>query len=648
MALLNSSPFDSSQSTLFANAFRAQDEEMQGNPSLQSSPAVNTTMTSSTSPLCVASVSQPRVAAKTSSHLSSLSSRLVTAHPEASFGNHLTESSTSLPHELVHGTRLYFASFAKTVPIVGHESDFQHLLIDLRATNSASASLLQHTVASLGYILAHGAASQAASRLRVQSRSLSQTVIASASTMDSSQLRPTLATVQALILIAYDEFGSNRLTEAELHLHAAASLSLRIGLNRLDEVGSSSSLCRHLHEPVDKTNSPYALNGSALMQMGRRTWWELYICDMMLHMATSRKTKLALVGETIIVHAPSDFEDQNGFITSRQSGAYDLRVRAAALIGSCTELHGARNAPELDRITAIDTILSNLLVQAQLKWTTAASQHAAQKSDDSRCWALETQMEMLFTTMTVLHAARIHLHRQAWFADLTMDFESCSFAQPTQNLHENSPQADRLPASSRRDEETQNMLAVSTAKIISSADAILRLVRLDQRMRVDAEMNRLLNGSDMGSQHLVSGHSPFFGCCSMVASFGYLVAIAASGPTQANLPTYNDEVRMFDSNQLGTIDATAFMLDSPGLQILQNLYAPDERVMQSRTDSVKQLSESAAEKNTRVWKIRAALSNIRLAESVLAQHAFIWPIASVYQQEVSMCHQSIDQFGPVG
>lgn len=42
-------------------------------------------------------------------------------------------------------------------------------------------------------------------------------------------------------------------------------------------------------------------------------------------------------------------------------------------------------------------------------------------------WATETRIELLFTAMTMLHASRFHLHRLAWFPDLTMDFVSRSF-----------------------------------------------------------------------------------------------------------------------------------------------------------------------------------------------------------------------------
>ena len=171
--------------------------------------------------------------------------------------------------------------------------------------------------------------------------------------------------------------------------------------------------------------------------------------------------------------------------------AYDIRVRAAALIHECTKPPKDPCNPDLPRLQSIDTMLSNLLVRAQSVWANIATTSTrpsppflgalapgAPRSQQSQA-GVETKLEVIFTAMVVLHAARIHLHRQAWFSDLTMDFESCSFKQkPTASevpsLSNGSPSsvdADGCDCERRPSilsvEERRNRIAASVTKIVS-------------------------------------------------------------------------------------------------------------------------------------------------------------------------------------
>ncbi len=197
-------------------------------------------------------------------------------------------------------------------------------------------------------------------------------------------------------------------------------------------------------------------------------------------------------------------------------------------------------------------MLSNLIVTAQRLWAGATSVLTADRSRGSNCglessaggrihdgqWANETKAEVLFAAILMLHAGRIHAHRQAWFNDLSLDLSSCSFQQ--ESLSPDDVHTPHLASTSTRqrapgmcEQDLQAMLPLSVARIVSSSDAIMRQIRADQRRSTSTQFASA--AQNLPSTAMMPVHWPFFGCCNMVAAFGYVVAVAAGGSGETHL-----------------------------------------------------------------------------------------------------------------
>ncbi|PWN52540.1 hypothetical protein IE53DRAFT_311915 [Violaceomyces palustris] len=363
--------------------------------------------------------------------------------------------------------------------------------------------------------------------------------------------------VRALILISYDSYGRNELKLADEYIRLACEIALGAGLNLVDSKGN-------FQDPSDASSDC------------RRAWWELYIAELMLFATTSGEVPRHFddTSMSVLVNSPLDPGETN------QSEAYDIRVRTAAIVNESIKPPADPCRPELSRLQAIDTMISNLLVRAQSTWAGLALE-TSQHSSGQPTPASQTKLEITFTAMVILHAARIHLHRQAWFSDLTMDFESCSFKP------KNTPVKDLAPGSIEGQDEGCEDCSLSSPK------AAIR------RTRIAASVAKIVSVSDLSSTEKfpfeVPAHWPFFNCCQLVAAFGYVVAVAASGAEENG------------SFPMSTSAPTAA-----------------------------------------IWKLRAALSNIRFAEATLTRYSVYWPIAEVYREEVRRCRNAVDFSGPTG
>ncbi len=145
--------------------------------------------------------------------------------------------------------------------------------------------------------------------------------------------------VQARLLLAYDQYGCNEIAQASAHLQQASLLALQLLLNTLDQPGSAlSSLLQQqsaMNHALDGVGS--VSSGEFLLEMSRRTWWELFLFDTMLHVTTSGKVAQAFDSEAlpVAVHTPVDIGCDRGMPQCAQ--AYDIRIRATALIRECTK-----------------------------------------------------------------------------------------------------------------------------------------------------------------------------------------------------------------------------------------------------------------------------------------------------------------------
>ncbi|SNX85890.1 uncharacterized protein MEPE_04599 [Melanopsichium pennsylvanicum] len=582
------------------------------------------------------------------------------------------------------GCKLYFSSFAKTVPLLGDMTDFETTILNAFPRQNCATRLLRRIVATLGYrvsianLVSEHDRNVLLQRLRIEARNLLSACFDRILTQPFVRLNDVeaLALVQALLLFAYDSYGQNQLSEAESNMSAAVNLALKMRLNQIDAPSKPAG-----HDLNANHNNAFGAR-SALSQSHaeslRRAFWELYLCDLMLNVTTSGRIARCIDMSTleIAVHTPldpgltttldgqSDALESDNFDTDRDrqalSQSYDVRVRSCALIHECVKPPENPDEPDFERIRAIDTMLSNIMVVAQRHWASASTANSIHSGDAvSECtrWANDTRIELLFTAMTMLHASRIHLHRLAWFHDLTMDFSSCSFKKFNEASNvavgTTALRTSPGPVSQETLSRRQAMLSNSVTRIVSSADAIMRLIRLDQRLASPSTWT-IEDTTETYVARRVAVHWPFLGCCNMVAAFGYVVAVAASN--ESNLPTYRDEIRLFDQHaplfNTNYSSNVAFSHPSspqyfPSLHTFPNNH-PDPVLSTTPPPITTTNRSNTTHRNAIIWKIRAAISNILFAQSTLAHYAIIWPICTIYQNQVAMCRTAIDSTGPTG
>lgn len=117
----------------------------------------------------------------------------------------------------------------------------------------------------------------------------------------------------------------------------------------------------------------------------------------------------------------------------------------------------------------------------------------------------------------------------------------------------------------------------------------------------------------------------------MVAVFGYVIAVAAGGPEESNLPACDDEVRLY-----GEHDVTGSEVQNRGAVVPADASALSPLSWQHGSPEANALSTGGSNAGERrrsaiVWKPRAAISNIRFAKSTLAQYSQVWPVCAMYQ-----------------
>ena len=179
-------------------------------------------------------------------------------------------------------------------------------------------------------------------------------------------------------------------------------------------------------------------------------------------------------------------------------------------------------------------------------------------------------------------------------------------------------------------------------------------------MRLDLALTRAPTQAALDeTMNSVPPHWPFFGCCNMVAAFGYVVAVAASGPEHSALPSYQDEIRLRGGmlSSQGVEEASvesivANWMQSPSADwsgIGTGAGSGDWfGVAAGPQFELARQQQQQQEQEAVVWKLRSALSNMGFAESTLARYASVWPIADKYREEVRLCRKAIDFSGPTG
>ncbi|TIB72386.1 hypothetical protein E3Q06_03529 [Wallemia mellicola] len=274
-----------------------------------------------------------------------------------------------------------------------------------------------------------------------------------------------LRTLIGLIYTIHDDYGRNDITLAQDHIQYASRVALELGLN---------------------TKTPFLTPGDRLNSIYGRIWWELYILDVFLNLSTSGTvTRQFDSYMTISV----DIDDVASDINLQQ--AYDSRIKAVSILNECTKVNGRLN---FERVSALDKILVNLLTVARSNYHSAID---------------KTIEELNFTSILILLAARIHLHRQAWFSDMTFNFQSCAFNHKMKEMEMLLDDAFVMPASCN----LEDSLSGSLTAIHECTEQMLHYIRLDETHQTQQGI-------------LIPPHWPFYSCCQLVASYGPILEIA--------------------------------------------------------------------------------------------------------------------------
>ncbi|TIA92329.1 hypothetical protein E3P99_00625 [Wallemia hederae] len=353
-----------------------------------------------------------------------------------------------------------------------------------------------------------------------------------------------LRCVVGLIYTIHDDYGRNDITAAQHHLSYVCSVALGLGLN---------------------TPTPNIDPNDRLSLIYGRIWWEIYLVDVLLNLSTSSQITRQIPASTHI-----DVDMSAVATETAMQEAYDGRIKAALLLSECTRQSGRLN---FERVEALDTMILNLASTTQSRYHNDPGSAAREMN--------------LMSTMMLL-ASRVHLHRQAWFADMAFNFESCAFGETTSVQEMLQMGCDMFVMPHCNDLDAS--LSRSLQAIREASDLMLQLIRSDQ---VEQSQSQLVPCH-------APPHWPFYTCCQLVAAYGPVLEIA-----------------------------------------LWN--ASRDQALQDATPSA--LSPSS---ENGIWRTRAALSSIDVSHATLSQYSRVWVVAQKHRDEVALCRNIVDRCGPSG
>ncbi|EPQ32122.1 uncharacterized protein PFL1_00319 [Pseudozyma flocculosa PF-1] len=480
------------------------------------------------------------------------------------------------------GLSRFFDSFALSVPVLGEADDFLNRLSprpsnpaalswDASASSSSAqdrsedlaASLSAKAAAVIGHSLYLGTSSEQATSLLA---SLETSIEARGDGTSTEQDAATcLDRIVCHLLLSYAYYGRNFRDKASHQLDCALAVARKASLDSLDDAAPGFG--------------PFSSSPGKLKEAGRRAWWEICIADVMMSSSTSGEIprRLNTQPKAQRVRIPQD-------LGSTSSSVYMLRIEAVYLMAECITEHAT---PSVERLSSLDGILANLIARAQTAWLTAA--RALASAGRVRApKAAATREVCLFDTAVLLHACRIQLHRKAWFADLTLGLDSCSF---------------KTQVTDRQDPD-QRQMQVSVGRILEASRNISRLIRYDLDLTFEeATSSPLSSLSSSVSIHgsAASGsappHWPFIGCCLMIGAYGGWVSIASTS-------------------------------SSP----------PEAQSTPSTSNHSSDTSDAADRQH---WLHREIESGLDLAYTSLERLAAVYPIADVFRDEVIRCREMI-------
>ena len=205
---------------------------------------------------------------------------------------------------LDNGLKLYFSGFAKTVPLLGDATEFESTVLNVLPRQNSVRRLLSRVVATLGYLVSTANLVSEHERNLLLQKLRSEASKLLHSCLDRIGSHPllrlddleALALLQSCLLLAYDSYGQNQLSDAEATMRVAVNLALKLRLNQMDAPLSS-----------DMYGSRPPLS-EAHAESLRRAWWELYLCDLMFGVTTSGRIRRCVdtANLEVAVHTPLD------------------------------------------------------------------------------------------------------------------------------------------------------------------------------------------------------------------------------------------------------------------------------------------------------------------------------------------------------
>ncbi|KAG8702400.1 hypothetical protein FRC08_003502 [Ceratobasidium sp. 394] len=473
----------------------------------------------------------------------------------------------------------YFAIPHHYIPLLRPRQDF---LLNLPTTPFLTTSLL-------------ALASRYA--YRAASNDYRELALSQASVTNEATDRP-IEFAQAMILLAYLEYGLGNVVNAAKLNKQAVDHVLQQGWHRMDEadgpvchdisIGSAGGLVPRARpgwnglgeEAGGRTSGTGGgVRGYAdeRCEERRRIVWELWIQDLLLSITSG--TPRYLAQSKFAIHFPKDPGNP-----AFPSLFYPLRIRSfmfleeAMSFPTCTTQQiRNENTPKL---TTLDVMIDNALMQGFHTWSDAVQ--GMNDSDSKIEWL--TVRTTCFMSLLVLNAAMIHLHHRYAIPNLHFNFNVCSVAPSANGLAALAAIATGTTpmSTSTETEPPLEIPPASVSKITSSSRSILTLFRDSQRAALAQAIPTLhappdteLRGpADVTPAQMddILRQSPFCGCSQVIASFGSAIEVATAGQK---------------------------------------------------------------------YQAQAAYSNLETATHILKRLKSLWPVAGAYEEELTKCHTAV-------
>lgn len=204
-------------------------------------------------------------------------------------------------------------------------------------------------------------------------------------------------TVQSLILLAISSHMSNNPIKAQAFLHTAMDIALDIGLYRND------------------FSTSHGKGSHAMEESWRRTWWELYILDIMFAgLNQTSKMRLKDVDSDVLLpceeemYNNSDTQPRGRSVTefdrrffaeeAIEYSSFSYRIAAARALSGIIPISIAQSLQALPSHIEAELVLENLILHLPKQM-----QSFVRKDGSIN--------EVLFQTHMMIHASNIYLHR---------------------------------------------------------------------------------------------------------------------------------------------------------------------------------------------------------------------------------------------